>query len=48
MMRKVVEMLFVLAMLVPFAIRCDWTYYYWISVTATYLAYITARRWEYE
>ncbi len=48
MMRKVVEIAFILAMLVPFIIRLEWTYHYWIAVTATYLAYITARRWEYE
>ncbi len=48
MMRKVVEVAFILAMLIPFAIRFEWTYHYWIAVTATYLAYITARRWEYE
>ena len=47
MMRKVVEVVFILAMLIPFIIRFE-CYHYWIAVTATYLAYITARRWEYE
>ncbi len=47
-MMKLLEVAFVVAMLIPFATHWDWTYFYWIAVTATYLAYIAVRRWEYE
>jgi len=45
---KMFEVVFIIAMLLPFVIRCNWAYHYWIAVTALYLAYVTAKRWEYE
>ncbi len=47
-MMKLMESAFVIAMLIPFAVQTEWTYYYWIAVTTAYLAYIAVRRWEYE
>ena len=48
MMMKIVEAIFILAMLVPFATHWSWSYLYWIAIATTYLAYIALRRWEYE
>ena len=48
MMRKSLELAFIIAMLVPFATHWTWSYHYWIAIVTTYLAYIALRRWEYE
>ncbi len=48
MMRKMAESVFVVAMLIPFATHWSWSYFYWIAVAATYLAYVAMGRWEYE
>ena len=48
MMKKFAEVMFILAMLIPFAPKLDWTYYYWITIATAYLIYITVSRWEYE
>jgi hypothetical protein len=45
---KPFELIFIVAMLLPFAIQADWTYYYWIAIALIYLAYIAVTRWEYE
>jgi len=47
-MMKLLELVFIVAMLLPFVIQADWTYYYWIAVATVYLVYISIVRWEYE
>ncbi len=42
---KIFKALFVVAMLLPFAFKSIWAYYYWIAVVAVYLGYL-AWRWK--
>ncbi len=43
--KRVIDLLFIVIMLIPFAFQSITAYFYWIIITATYLAY-TAWRWK--
>ncbi len=43
--KMIPDLIFILAMIAPFAFKSIWAYYYWISIVAAYLIYL-AMRWR--